>query len=246
MNYRTPSYRLHKPSGQAVVTIGGRDCYLGKHGTPTSHSEYDRLIAEWLQNGRILPATNDLTVNELLVGYIRHCDEYYRRTDGTPTSEADSIRQSIRPLKEIYGHTLAHEFGPVKLKVCREAMIDADLCRNECNKRTRRIVRAFGWAVENELIPASIWHALRSVKGLRKGKSRARETKPIRPVSDERINAVIPYVLPPIEAMIRLQRLTGMRSGEVVRRRKTGGFRTGQFYATSAGAFSASNWSGER
>jgi len=33
---------------------------------------------------------------------------------------------------------------------------------------------------------------------------------------------------------------------DVVRRRKTGGFRTGQFYATSAGAFSASNWSGER
>jgi len=31
-----------------------------------------------------------------------------------------------------------------------------------------------------------------------------------------------------------------------LRRPKTGGFRTGQFYATSAGAFSASNWPGER
>ena len=29
MPVRTPSYRLHKPSGQAVVTLDGRDHYLG-------------------------------------------------------------------------------------------------------------------------------------------------------------------------------------------------------------------------
>jgi hypothetical protein len=26
-----PSYRLHKPSGRAVVTIAGQDRYLGAH-----------------------------------------------------------------------------------------------------------------------------------------------------------------------------------------------------------------------
>ena len=31
MPLRIPSYRLHKPSGQAVVTINGRDIYLGKY-----------------------------------------------------------------------------------------------------------------------------------------------------------------------------------------------------------------------
>jgi hypothetical protein len=46
---RTPSYRLHKPSGQAVVTLGGRDVYLGKFETPESRAEYDRVVAEWLQ-----------------------------------------------------------------------------------------------------------------------------------------------------------------------------------------------------
>jgi hypothetical protein len=29
---RVPSYRLHKPTGLAVVTIHGKDHYLGKHG----------------------------------------------------------------------------------------------------------------------------------------------------------------------------------------------------------------------
>lgn len=39
-----PSYRLHKQSGQAIVTIAGRDHLLGKHDTPDSRRKYDRLI----------------------------------------------------------------------------------------------------------------------------------------------------------------------------------------------------------
>ena len=39
-----PKYRLHKASGQAVVTLRGKDYYLGPHGSPESRAEYDRLI----------------------------------------------------------------------------------------------------------------------------------------------------------------------------------------------------------
>ena len=46
-----PSYRRHS-SGQARVTINGRDYLLGPHGTRASHREYDRLIAEYLASGR--------------------------------------------------------------------------------------------------------------------------------------------------------------------------------------------------
>ena len=48
----TPSYRLHKPSGQAVVTLSGKDHYLGRFGSPESRDAYDRLLAEWLANSR--------------------------------------------------------------------------------------------------------------------------------------------------------------------------------------------------
>jgi hypothetical protein len=67
---RVPSYRRHKPTGQAVVTLGGRDVYLGKWNSKASRAEYDRLIGEWLANGRRLPSScNDFTVAELAHGY---------------------------------------------------------------------------------------------------------------------------------------------------------------------------------
>lgn len=52
LNYRNPSYRKHGASGQAIVTIGGSDIYLGPNGTKTSKAESDRVIAEWLVSGR--------------------------------------------------------------------------------------------------------------------------------------------------------------------------------------------------
>src|SRR5262249_51267718 len=72
---RTPSYRLHNHSGQAVVPIDGQDFSLGKYDTAESRVEYDRLIAEWLMLGRRLPdrlqpAEADTTVNELLLAYL--------------------------------------------------------------------------------------------------------------------------------------------------------------------------------
>ena len=53
-----PKYRKHKRSGQAIVTLSGKDFYLGPHGTNASKLEYDRLIGEWLANGRQLPSQN--------------------------------------------------------------------------------------------------------------------------------------------------------------------------------------------
>ena len=44
---QVPSYRLHKQSGQAIVTLNGRDVLLGKHDTKASRDEYLRVTNEW-------------------------------------------------------------------------------------------------------------------------------------------------------------------------------------------------------
>ena len=45
-------YRLYRRTGQAVVTLGGRDHCLGRHGTPESREAYNRLVADWFRSGR--------------------------------------------------------------------------------------------------------------------------------------------------------------------------------------------------
>ena len=47
------SYRLHKPSQQAVVCIEGKDLYLGRYGTRDSRIKYAQLIAEWQRTGSL-------------------------------------------------------------------------------------------------------------------------------------------------------------------------------------------------
>ena len=49
---QTPKYRKHRASGQAIVELGGKVHYLGSYGTRASRLEYDRLVMEWLANGR--------------------------------------------------------------------------------------------------------------------------------------------------------------------------------------------------
>ena len=94
-----PSYRQHKPSGQAVVTISGRDIYLGKWNTKASRAEYDRLIGEWLAAGRCLPrAGHDLTVAELARAYLKFAKGYYLK-DGKPTGWLVHIKLVIRGLR---------------------------------------------------------------------------------------------------------------------------------------------------
>jgi integrase len=53
------------------------------------------------------------------------------------------------------------------------------------------------------------------VDGLRRGRTEARESEPVRPVADALVDAVRPFVSRQVWAMIELQRLTGARPGEV-------------------------------
>jgi integrase len=129
--------------------------------------------------------------------------------------EVEQIKYALRPLKSLYGRTTASGFGPLALKAVRQRMIDDGLCRTEINKRVGRVKRVFAWGVENELIPASVFHGLQAVKGLARGRSEARESEPVKPVPEAFVDALEGHVAPQVWAMIQLQRLTGMRPGEV-------------------------------
>jgi integrase len=134
---KDPSYRLHKPSGQAIVTLpdgfrGRHDVYLGKFDTAESWEEYNRVLSEWKVNGRRLPTTvaptPELTIHQLIFAYYRFAESYYVK-DGKPTSEVNTIAQAMRFLKRLYGDTAAKDFGPLALKAVRQEMIRHPITR---------------------------------------------------------------------------------------------------------------------
>src|SRR5262245_51062625 len=144
-----PSYRRHKSSGQAVVTLPDgvgrrRDILLGPFGSAQSRAEYARVIAEWEVSGRRLPQSErvaSLTVTELILAFWKHAQGHYRHADGTPTGELNEHRFSLRQLKQLYGHTVAAEFGPLALKAVRNRMVEDGLSRGVVNQRVGRIRR---------------------------------------------------------------------------------------------------------
>ncbi len=124
----TPSYRQHKASGQAMVTIAGRDHYLGPWKSKASKVEYDRLSGEWLAAGRpsfdLDSAGASLSVTELVAAYWTYAKGHYVR-NGKQTSEIDGMKTALRFLRQQYGHTEASAFGPLGLKALQQQMIAA-------------------------------------------------------------------------------------------------------------------------
>ena len=69
-----------------------------------------------------------LSVNELLLAFLRHAEQHYRREDGTHTGEMYQFKQAIEPVRELYGMLAIADFGPLKLKAVRQRMADARRC----------------------------------------------------------------------------------------------------------------------
>ena len=70
-------------------------------------------------------ACPDLSVAEVCLRFWKHADAYYRRVDSSPSGEIDNYQHALEFLLDLYGPTPISEFGPLKLKAVRQAMIDA-------------------------------------------------------------------------------------------------------------------------
>ncbi len=210
-----PKYRKHRASGQAVVTLNGRDFYLGPHGSATSKLGYDRLIAEWLASGRSsafgTPA-DELSVSEMLVAFLRHAKTYYV---GKGQGTFERFKVVLRPLRQLYGKTNAADFGPEHFKAVRQQFIDKGNARPYVNDQMRRVVQVFRWAAAEGLIPASVPQTLGIIPGLRKGRCKSPEPAPVLPVDDAIVDATLPHLPEVVADMVRFQRFTGCRPAEV-------------------------------
>jgi hypothetical protein len=143
------------------------------------------------------------TVNELIVAYWEHAERYYRKPSGEASYELENIRKALRRLRRLYGDTPASLFDSLALESLRGRMIEDGLCRKRINKDVDRIRRAFRWATSKLMVPLEVYQLLRTIEGLRAGRTDAKDLPPVRPVLDEHVNVTLPYMRPQVAAMVR-------------------------------------------
>lgn len=221
---RLPSYRIQKQGrgkpARAFVTLNGQRHYLGQAGSPQSHREYDRVIKEWLANGRrLVVSPHQVTIVELIAAFWIHAKSYYRKPDGSETSTLHRFSMALHPLKEMYELKKAADFNPICLKAVRQHMIEANWSRGVINDSIMLIRSVFRWGVENGLVSSETLATLRAVAPLKRGRSSAKESRKVRPVPLASVDAVTPFVSRQVRAMIQLQLLTAARAGELVKLR---------------------------
>ncbi len=215
-----PSYGHHRPTGQARVRIDGKDHYLGLYGSEESRQAYERLVRKLIADRAAVELkarveiASDLAIHELIASYLEFAKGYYVK-HGRETTEYGVIATTLRLLKHRHGDELVSTFGPLKLLALRDQWADDGIVRKQCNHRMERVRRMFTWAVSRQLVATSVLEALKTVEGLRKGRTHAVEGRTVMPVADAHVDAVQPHVSRQVWTMIRLQRLAGMRPEEV-------------------------------
>ncbi len=213
---RTPSLRKHA-SGQARVTLNGKDFLLGPYGSPESIQAYHQIIAEWEAAGRsplFRSNANETTIAEVAAAFVKHCSAYY----GTgPNSELYRVKPAVDAIIELYGNTLAVKFSPIQFKALRVHLSNGprERSRTYANRLMKYIRKMFKWSASESLCPASVYLELATVEPLKKGRTKLKENSRVQAVSNEQVTATIPHLPPVVAAMVNFQLLTGARPGEV-------------------------------
>jgi integrase len=254
-----PKYRKHSRDNIAVVTVttteGVRTAVrLGPWDSPASRAEYARVLGVLAaNNGRWpvdrRPDPNGVSVAEVVFAFMEYAARRYTAAGG---AECKEFRFAVTPLIDLFDETPAAQFGPKKLTEVRDRMIAADLCRNVVNRRVGRIRQVFRWATAQEMIPGGVHQALAAVAALSPGECGVRESTPRAPAFWDDVEKVVPFCTACVGAMLRVQALTGMRSGEVRKIRPLDIDRSGEVWVyrpgSNAGPFGAHKnaWRGQR
>ncbi len=218
---RPPVYSRQKEIGRsdrAYVFIAGRsESYSARTARLRATSDTPKLINEKpADKGRRshylpsrLPTTS--TVAMLMAAYLEYAIGKY----GERGPEVVHLRSVFRMLRRLCGALPAKDFGPKRFKQLRAIMICEGWSRTYIRDQCGRVKRMVAWGVSEEVLPPHARHALDAVVGLAEGEAGVRETAEVEAVPDAVVEATLKHLGQTARDMVAIQRLTGMRPGEL-------------------------------
>ena len=233
---RLPKYRRHSSRDKAFVEIDGKRTYLpGAFGSPESRMAYAKLCEsiksqprrKIAQDRLARPAKREATVADVVVAFLTHAKAYYPESRGSSADEFECCRVVGERLIRFAGLVPAETFGPLKLKAFCEHLVEHRFTRGKdpterrfsrryINQHLNRTRRMFRWAASEELVSAEVWQSLKTVDGLRAGRTEAPETDKRQPVDWHDVELTLPELSPHLARAVELQWLTGVRPQSIV------------------------------
>lgn len=200
----------------------GKQHWFGPSSDPASREKYGEFLAR-LQRGDLVAEAKrppkqkvEFLVSELCVRFLTQYAGRYRRSDGRPSAEVDCFKSAISHLHKLFGDSPANEFGPLRLQVVRQSMIDAGWARRWINKQVGRIRLIFKVGVSWEVVRPDVLAALQTVPSLAIGETSAPETEPRTAIPDADLNAVRDVLSELHRDILDLLLMTGARPAELI------------------------------
>lgn len=214
---RVPSYRRHSTRNLGFAEHGGKRKYFpGNFDSVASREAYQQFLCAIGADGSIDVGRPDafLEVRRLVAMFMEWAAEEYGVGGDT---RYDVYHAATKHLTKRYRREDARNFGPKKLKALMLDMAKQKLRRSYINAVKGHICFVFQWGVTEELIPAAQLRAMERVKGLRRGRTEAREKSRKAEITWKDIKAVFPEVSETVRLMLRFQWLVFFRSKSICR-----------------------------
>jgi integrase len=214
--------------GRAFTKVTGRFISLGRGDDPQAYIRFAAIVTGQAveEIAPVVVPKAMTTLNELFLKYV--AEELPRFS----SSERHCQRSVIRITRQLFGFTPVADFGPLKLRAVRDAMVAGDpnqkdragkpnprkpWSRNTVNRQVKRLRAIIRWGVSWEMVTTFVVDALDTVSSLTEGETAAAESIPRVPVSDVAFHAVRGVLREKHRDMLDLLSLTGARPGELLK-----------------------------
>lgn len=207
----SPTYVYH-PSGTARIYWRGKFRNLpGQLESSESRAAFARLCEYVAIYGELPLHIEQMTMGAIGEKYLAWARHHYQGSN-----EARNVGYAVKACVALFADMPVESFGPAELKAMRSSIVRAGLCRDTANRRAKQVTAMIRWAVEEGHASESVWARLRAVRPIPPGREGAHDYEKIGPVSADHIVAVNKMVAARYRPALDVQRLTGMRSGELL------------------------------
>ena len=200
-----PKIRLKR--GYYTFRLKGKDYHLGKD-KALAQKKAKAILAQVLTDD-VRPFPSFRTVEDVLLLYYRDNGQYYNSSNST-------LKVVIREVVFMYPDLSASEFDSLCLEQYQLSLAERRLARSTIKDRVNLVKQIFRWAAKKKLAPTSVWQDLLTVDNLKRGRTAAKEPKPVPPVDRKVFGRTLKYADPMIRDMALLQLYGGMRPSEML------------------------------